>query len=642
MSKGKNKRGICMADGGITQESPEQLMARMAAKYGAPTGATPQAQPQQQSTQQAPQPPKSNPLGIMSMLKGRSAQIDKAVNGYAAGGLIQNTAEHWANDNAEFEKTNPNFGQRVLRGLNPLTGFGSAMGAMHTAAGNGDVPGMAMAGISAIPAFGVLRSVPAAGAMKAAVSPSLGRSAAALTGGAVVNAIADEYQSRSGQGYANGGIVNGKGTPTSDDVPVKIKGKQYNLSDTEAVLPSKSRQALGEMLGAEPGNVAQANALVEKFIEQTNGKPPVSVEEGTNLADGGLLDEEARKMNYQAVTGTPTPAPIPAPTAAPAQPTDGISLGKSPAPTIYGNGGLPPDVVERGINTMRGQLAKPQSPAPAAMGPAAVQAQTVDDGAGGVYTPGGGAIPPDKAGSGILNGIVGFFEDSARAARGEKSYEQLRADRSAGQVTPPTAAPAASMNDGRVAVKADPFGPKPEQFSTPANSDGTFMTGKAKYDETGLNQTGMSTPDSSGGGFVQKNVSYNVNPTSQEGITKITSSKTNPLFTNIRPEDAVASLKNQTVGAHVACQEGEPHQLTVQLLAVASQHFSAPAEISSIDGLRVDWPDGFGLIRASNTTPVLVLRFEGHTQVALDRIEHAMLALLRTVKPDAKLQHSVH
>jgi hypothetical protein len=49
----------------------------------------------------------------------------------------------------------------------------------------------------------------------------------------------------------------------------------------------------------------------------------------------------------------------------------------------------------------------------------------------------------------------------------------------------------------------------------------------------------------------------------------------------------------------------------------------------------VDWPDGFGLIRASNTTPVLVLRFEGHTPEALARIEADMLALLRRVKPDA-------
>ena len=64
--------------------------------------------------------------------------------------------------------------------------------------------------------------------------------------------------------------------------------------------------------------------------------------------------------------------------------------------------------------------------------------------------------------------------------------------------------------------------------------------------------------------------------------------------------------------------------------------------MSTIDGLRVDWPDGFGLIRASNTTPVLVLRFEGHTPEALARIEAAMLALLHRVKPDAHVGAASH
>ena len=114
-----------------------------------------------------------------------------------------------------------------------------------------------------------------------------------------------------------------------------------------------------------------------------------------------------------------------------------------------------------------------------------------------------------------------------------------------------------------------------------------------------------------------------------------------------RSPDANAVLKAlptsfSTPELNVPCQEGEPHQLTAQLLNVAAQHFSTPAEISSIDGLRVDWPDGFGLIRASNTTPVLVLRFEGQTQAALERIEHDMLALLRRVKPDAKFQEAAH
>lgn len=93
---------------------------------------------------------------------------------------------------------------------------------------------------------------------------------------------------------------------------------------------------------------------------------------------------------------------------------------------------------------------------------------------------------------------------------------------------------------------------------------------------------------------------------------------------------------------NVACEEGEPHRLTAELQALAPATFSAPADISTIDGLRVDWPDGFGLIRASNTTPVLVLRFEGQTAEALHRIEGEMLALLRRVKPDAQLGAASH
>jgi phosphomannomutase len=84
---------------------------------------------------------------------------------------------------------------------------------------------------------------------------------------------------------------------------------------------------------------------------------------------------------------------------------------------------------------------------------------------------------------------------------------------------------------------------------------------------------------------------------------------------------------------NVACKEGEPHTVVAALIKTA--RFAPPAVVNTIDGVRVDWPDGFGLIRASNTTPVLVLRFEGQTEAALKRIEADMLALLRSVKPDA-------
>jgi len=56
--------------------------------------------------------------------------------------------------------------------------------------------------------------------------------------------------------------------------------------------------------------------------------------------------------------------------------------------------------------------------------------------------------------------------------------------------------------------------------------------------------------------------------------------------------------------------------------------------ISTIDGIRVDYADGWGLCRASNTTPVLVLRFEGETEEALDRIRNVFREQLQRVAPD--------
>lgn len=91
---------------------------------------------------------------------------------------------------------------------------------------------------------------------------------------------------------------------------------------------------------------------------------------------------------------------------------------------------------------------------------------------------------------------------------------------------------------------------------------------------------------------------------------------------------------------NVACAEGEPAAVVEKLLALA--HFPAPAKVSTIDGLRVDWPDGFGLIRSSNTTPVVVLRFEGTTEAALARIAADMTALLKQAKPDAHIGAAAH
>ena len=115
-----------------------------------------------------------------------------------------------------------------------------------------------------------------------------------------------------------------------------------------------------------------------------------------------------------------------------------------------------------------------------------------------------------------------------------------------------------------------------------------------------------------------------------------------------RAPDANAVLNalpqsHATPELNVACQEGEPHVLTAQLQALAPAFLkNQTATVSTLDGLRIDWPDGFGLIRASNTTPVLVLRFEGQTEAALQRIQHDMLALLQQVKPGAQVGAAAH
>jgi phosphomannomutase/phosphoglucomutase len=82
-------------------------------------------------------------------------------------------------------------------------------------------------------------------------------------------------------------------------------------------------------------------------------------------------------------------------------------------------------------------------------------------------------------------------------------------------------------------------------------------------------------------------------------------------------------------------KEGEPHALIKRLQLEAS--FEDATEIFRIDGLRAEYADGFGLARASNTTPVVVLRFEGDNEAALKRIQQTFREQLLALAPTAKL-----
>ena len=86
---------------------------------------------------------------------------------------------------------------------------------------------------------------------------------------------------------------------------------------------------------------------------------------------------------------------------------------------------------------------------------------------------------------------------------------------------------------------------------------------------------------------------------------------------------------------HVECAEGEHHALLAKM--GTSAEFPGATDVIRIDGLRVEYPDGFGLARASNTTPVIVLRFEADTDSALERIKAEFRRVLTAAKPGIAL-----
>jgi phosphomannomutase/phosphoglucomutase len=107
-----------------------------------------------------------------------------------------------------------------------------------------------------------------------------------------------------------------------------------------------------------------------------------------------------------------------------------------------------------------------------------------------------------------------------------------------------------------------------------------------------------------------------------------------------KTSDATAALTAlpdsvSTPELHLKLSEGEPHRLIAALQESAS--FPGATEVIRLDGLRVEYPDGFGLARASNTTPVVVLRFEADDAKGLERIKTEFRRVLLSARPDAKL-----
>jgi phosphomannomutase/phosphoglucomutase len=109
------------------------------------------------------------------------------------------------------------------------------------------------------------------------------------------------------------------------------------------------------------------------------------------------------------------------------------------------------------------------------------------------------------------------------------------------------------------------------------------------------------------------------------------------LSRSANPSAVLQALPNSssTPELNIKMAEGEPFALLDDLRRDA--RFAGAQEIISIDGLRVEYADGFGLARPSNTTPVVVLRFEADNAAALERIQSDFRRVLHSARPGLAL-----
>ena len=105
------------------------------------------------------------------------------------------------------------------------------------------------------------------------------------------------------------------------------------------------------------------------------------------------------------------------------------------------------------------------------------------------------------------------------------------------------------------------------------------------------------------------------------------------------PSAALHALPDaiSTPELQIKLNEGENYALIAGMQKTA--RFEGAQEVNTIDGLRVEYADGFGLARSSNTTPVIVLRFEADNAAALKRIQEDFRRVILAAKPDAQLPY---
>jgi phosphomannomutase/phosphoglucomutase len=103
------------------------------------------------------------------------------------------------------------------------------------------------------------------------------------------------------------------------------------------------------------------------------------------------------------------------------------------------------------------------------------------------------------------------------------------------------------------------------------------------------------------------------------------------------PSAALNALPNSASTPELQLKTAEGENFTLMERMQRESKFTNAREVITIDGVRVEYDDGFGLARPSNTTPIVVMRFEADNEAALKRIQADFARALLALKPDAKL-----
>lgn len=343
-------------------------------------------------------------------------------------------------------------------------------------------------------------------------------------------------------GYANGGKIQGIGTPTSDSIDASVEetGEPIKVSTKERIVSHEQDKLLQRLAKA------MGFASVDAFFEAGTGKPVGPTIKGgkRGLFKGGEVgtnnnveDEFTRSMqamrnnlsipslgtnNAAAQGGIYKDVGLPS-----------ISMGAGQAPTIYDNGGLDAGTVQRGIDTMRSQLAdgKPQLSAPVVeAGRQAIAGQV--------------ATQPPAGPKQWYSGT-----DSSDPRTGLEMERERRSQATAAGV----------MNDPvKSALQYGVVGSASQQGIAGIASPSAAASAPQATESSNYGNEGRSVPTpitkTNPGAVVDNEFkvggkTYNVNNTSQQGITRVTAPGTSPLYTNINPEQAVSGLKNQMIGS---------------------------------------------------------------------------------------------